>query len=69
MRCASIKMRLTLYHGHEVFKKKERLFWWSDAQDSPKFPLQGAQVPSLVGELRSCVPQGMAKIIKIFKKY
>ena len=30
-------------------------------------PLQGTRVPSLVGELKSHMPRGIAKIIKIKK--
>ena len=52
----------------KYLEKRDRLSCWSSGQDS-KFPLQGAQILSLVRELRSHVPQGMAKIIKIFKKY
>ena len=61
-------MRLALYHNNEVFRKKRQTFLvvqWS----RPQVSTAGAQVPSLVRELRSHVPQGMAKIIKVFKKY
>ena len=33
--------------------------WWSSGWDSV-LPLQGAWVPSLVGELGSCMPHGTA---------
>ena len=34
--------------------------WWSSGYDSA-LPLQGAWVRSLVGEIRSCIPCGVAK--------
>ena len=39
---------------------KQGLPWQSNGYDS-MLPMQGAQVPSLMGELRSCVPHSTAK--------
>ena len=36
------------------------LLWWSSGEDS-QLPLQGAQVRSLVRELRNCIPCSEAK--------
>ena len=41
-----------------------RIPWRSSGLDS-ELPLQGAQVPSLVGELRSCMLRGAAKSILV----
>jgi len=34
---------------------------WQYSGSDSMLPLQGARVPSLVEELRSCMPRGMAK--------
>ena len=52
--------------GRKKPKRKLRKFSWWEFPGSPviktfDFPMQGAQVQSLVGELRSCLPCGMAK--------
>ena len=47
--------------------KFDGLPWRSSGWDSV-LPLQGAQAPSLVGELRSRKPRGMAKKTKTNKK-
>ena len=36
--------------------EKKKLLWWSSGCD-PVLPMQGAQIPSLVKELRSCMPK------------
>ena len=45
----------------------EGLPWWSSGLDSA-LPTQGAWVRSLIGELRSCMPNGRAKKKKLSTK-
>ena len=42
------------------FKNSSGLPWWSSSWESA-LPLEGAQVQSLIGELGSCMPRGVAK--------
>ena len=50
--------------GYRNKEKQMGLPWWSSGEDS-ELPVQGAWVPSPVGELRSCMPHRLAKIFKI----
>ena len=50
---------LVLFRKYQTLKKNIRDFPGSPEVDSA-LPLQGARVPSLVGELRSCMPRGTA---------
>ena len=50
---------------HDSKAYEEGLPWWSSDWDSA-LPMQGRQVQSLVGELRSYMPLSMAKRLKNF---
>ena len=57
-----MKKMAGMYHSYAaVYIREKRGFPRSRGQDST-LPLQGARVPSLVRELRSCMPCRVVKI-------